>query len=211
MTFSTAWTSSWPACDAVGVRSSCGIETRTFFPASSHAKPALPAGRAVALTLALALPPAQRRLQPMLDALRASSRRRNLDILERVNAHLHPVRVDYDRDVLPLTPAGSATERHMVEATIHAVEMGASILPPSGPIASTWRAAGREDDGFARCLPQHRAHEADEGGVVRPAHQRLLPGHAGCDGPIRVRRRAALLARSTAPRRRAGHLEIRIR
>ena len=33
--------------------------------------------------------------------------------MRRVNAYLHPVELDYERDVLVLTPAGNATERHM--------------------------------------------------------------------------------------------------
>jgi len=36
--------------------------------------------------------------------------------VDRINAHLSPLTVDYDRDVLPLTPAGNATERHMLAA-----------------------------------------------------------------------------------------------
>ena len=37
-------------------------------------------------------------------------------MVDRINAYLSPVTVDYDRDVLPLTPAGNATERHMLAA-----------------------------------------------------------------------------------------------
>jgi hypothetical protein len=44
------------------------------------------------------------------------ARRRNRRMLARVNAHLDPVTIDYERDVLPLTPAGNATERHMLIA-----------------------------------------------------------------------------------------------
>jgi hypothetical protein len=36
--------------------------------------------------------------------------------MERVNKHLHPVELDYERDVLTLTPSGNATERHMCSA-----------------------------------------------------------------------------------------------
>jgi hypothetical protein len=34
----------------------------------------------------------------------------------RVNKYLSPVELDYDKDVLPLTPAGNATERHICSA-----------------------------------------------------------------------------------------------
>ena len=40
----------------------------------------------------------------------------------RVNAYLDPVKVDYAADVLPLTPNGNATERHIVVAYISMAE-----------------------------------------------------------------------------------------
>ncbi len=40
----------------------------------------------------------------------------------RINTHLRPVAIDYDRDVLPLTPAGNATERHILLAYLRAAE-----------------------------------------------------------------------------------------
>jgi len=43
-------------------------------------------------------------------------------VADRVNAYLTPVTIDYERDVLPLTPGGTATERHMVVAYMRAAE-----------------------------------------------------------------------------------------
>ena len=57
---------------------------------------------------------------PTLAAMRARAERRNREMAARVNAYLDPVTIDYERDVLPLTPAGNATERHMLLAYIHA-------------------------------------------------------------------------------------------
>ena len=54
--------------------------------------------------------------------LRTRARQRNLEIVRRVNAWLAPVAVDYEQDVLPLTPAGNATERHLVLAYVRAAE-----------------------------------------------------------------------------------------
>jgi hypothetical protein len=54
--------------------------------------------------------------RPALASMRERAERRNRAMLERVNAHLAPVAVDYEADVLPLTPAGNATERHMLAA-----------------------------------------------------------------------------------------------
>ncbi|MBN1811558.1 MAG: hypothetical protein JXA14_06965, partial [Anaerolineae bacterium] len=47
---------------------------------------------------------------------------RNRGMLARVNAHLAPASIDYERDVLPLTPKGNATERHMLTAYVAAAE-----------------------------------------------------------------------------------------
>jgi hypothetical protein len=111
-------------CDAVGVRGSCGIETRVFFPEFASQEINSPGEPGVMYHIGLGFtsstpPPAA---APMLADLRARARARNLGVMERVNEHLAPATIDYDRDVLPLTPAGNATERHMVEAYVRAVE-----------------------------------------------------------------------------------------
>jgi hypothetical protein len=112
------------ACDAAAVRASCGIETRVFFPEFATREVNSPGEPGVMYHIGLGFtsstPPAA--AAPMLAELRRRARDRNIAVMTRVNAHLAPVQVDYDRDVLPLTPAGNATERHMVEAYIHAAE-----------------------------------------------------------------------------------------
>ena len=45
--------------------------------------------------------------------MRGTSEQRNRAMLERVNAFLDPLALDYEQDVLPLTPKGNATERHL--------------------------------------------------------------------------------------------------
>ncbi len=51
--------------------------------------------------------------EEFLLALRNTAQQRNRDLMGRVNEHLRPVELDYERDVLILTPSGNATERHM--------------------------------------------------------------------------------------------------
>jgi len=65
------------------------------------------------------------------------ARRRNRRMLDRVNAHLDPVAVDYERDVLPLTPAGNATERHMLIAYDHRARQ---VFSNDNELASFWSA-----------------------------------------------------------------------
>jgi hypothetical protein len=42
------------------------------------------------------------------------AKQRNLMIIEKVNEFLTPVKIDYQKDILPLTPKGNATERHIL-------------------------------------------------------------------------------------------------
>ena len=51
-----------------------------------------------------------------LGQLRQGAQDRNLALIARVNATLPEIAIDYANDVLPLTPKGVATERHIVRA-----------------------------------------------------------------------------------------------
>ena len=111
------------ACDLVGVRGSAGLETRVFIPQfaareiNSPGEPGIYYHMGIGFTSSR-VPPAA---AATLVAMRERIDRRNRVMLARLNAHLAPVAVDYERDVLPLTPAGSVTERHMLLAITGAV------------------------------------------------------------------------------------------
>lgn len=51
-----------------------------------------------------------------LKAMRDMARQRNIQMMERINASLGIVNLDYDKNVTSLTPSGNATERHMLAA-----------------------------------------------------------------------------------------------
>ena len=110
------------ACDQAGVRAACGLETRVYLPQfatreiNSPGEPGVAYHMGLGFTTTAAPPPAAAILADM--GRRAADRNRG--VLERVNAHLHPFSIDYDRDVLPLTPNGNATERHMLAAYLAA-------------------------------------------------------------------------------------------
>jgi len=112
------------ACDLAGVRGSAGIETRVFIPEfatleiNSPGEPGVYYHMGIGFTSGTVPPDAA----PTLAAMRARADRRNREMVARVNAHLAPVTIDYERDVLPLTPAGNATERHMLLAYIRAAD-----------------------------------------------------------------------------------------
>ena len=54
-----------------------------------------------------------------LDGFRRRARERNLVLLDRINEAVPDVRLDYEKDVLPLTPAGMTMERHIVSASVY--------------------------------------------------------------------------------------------
>jgi hypothetical protein len=109
------------ACDLVNVRGSAGIETRAYLPEFATREINSPGEPGVAYHMGIgfvssAVPEP---VAPIAADLRERARRRNLGVLERVNAYLDPVTLDYQRDVLPLTPRGNATERHMIVAYLN--------------------------------------------------------------------------------------------
>jgi hypothetical protein len=113
------------ACDAVGVRGTAGMETRVYLPEfadreiNSPGEPGIFYYMGIGFTDSV-VPPAAPEARVVLDGMRRRAERRNREMIDRVNAHLDPVGVDYRRDVLPLTPADNATERHMCVAYVRA-------------------------------------------------------------------------------------------
>jgi hypothetical protein len=119
------------ACDLVEVRASTGIETRVFIPEFATREINSPGEPGVYYDMGIgfASSQAQGAAAAILADMRQRAERRNRDMLARINAHLAPVMIDYERDVLPLTPAGSATERHMLTAYVRAAKHRVSDLP----------------------------------------------------------------------------------
>jgi hypothetical protein len=112
------------ACDAIGVRGAASMETRVFVPEFSTREINSPGEPGVFYHMGCGftscrVPDA---VAGVLDDLRHRAKRRNESIAKRVNAYLDPVGVNYEEDVLPLTPAGTATERHMVTAYVTVAE-----------------------------------------------------------------------------------------
>ncbi len=112
------------ACEKVSLRGSAGIETRIFIPEfstreiNSPGEPGVYYHMGIGFTSGRAAPEAA----PILEDMRQRAVQRNRDMVKRLNAYLDPVEVDYEKDVLPLTPGGTATERHLLVAYAHAAE-----------------------------------------------------------------------------------------
>jgi hypothetical protein len=115
------------ACEFLSVRGSAGLETRVHIPEfatreiNSPGEPGVYYHMGIGFTSAIVPKPAA----AVLADLRERAASRNRDIVSRVNHYLDPVTVDYEKDVMPLSPAGTATERHMVVAYVRAAEQTA--------------------------------------------------------------------------------------
>jgi len=106
----------------LGLKTVSGFETRVFIKEYRHLVTNSPKEPGVFYLIGAGFvepPPAGSDGARLLHDMAARAHNRNLDIVRRVNAHLDPVRIDYDRDVLPLTAAGNATERHILDAYEH--------------------------------------------------------------------------------------------
>jgi hypothetical protein len=112
------------ACDAVGMRGSAGIETRVFIPEYADQEINSPGEPGVCYHMGIGFTSSQvpQAVSGILADLKHRADQRNQGIVARVNDYLAPVTIDYERDVLPLTPAGHPTERHIVLAYIQAAE-----------------------------------------------------------------------------------------
>ena len=112
------------ACDLAGVRGSTGMETRVFIPefASREINSPGEPGISYHMGLGFASSRVPKEAESILLDLRNNAARRNREIVKRVNAYLDPVTIDYERDVLPLTPSGNATERHLLVAYMTAAK-----------------------------------------------------------------------------------------
>ena len=128
------------ASDALLFRFTAGIESRVYVPDMPKDVFSSPNEPGIAYYMGqgfVSLPPAGSPAARTLARMAESARARNLGVVERVNGHLGDVTIDYAADVLPLTPAGNATERHMLQAYD---EKAQRVFPDAARRAQFWAA-----------------------------------------------------------------------
>jgi hypothetical protein len=104
----------WAAGKLLGLKRCASLESRVFVPEFSMRVINSPGEPGIAYHMGTGFP---REVQhPLLSQMRRTAESRNRELVRRVNDFLKPVGLDYDKDVLPLTPKGNATERHICEA-----------------------------------------------------------------------------------------------
>src|SRR5581483_1610631 len=104
----------WAAGKLIGLKRCASLESRTFVPEFSTRVINSPGEPGIAYNMGVGFP--REISHPLLSQMRETADKRNRELVRRVNEFLKPVTLDYDKDVLPLTPNGNATERHICEA-----------------------------------------------------------------------------------------------
>jgi len=103
------------ACRLLGLKGCSGLETRVYVPEFSTRVMNSPGEPGISYHMGVGFPSSRvpKSQEKFLRGLKETAQQRNRDLMRRVNQYLSPVELDYERDVLVLTPAGNATERHM--------------------------------------------------------------------------------------------------
>ncbi len=107
------------ACDKLKVKGTVAMETRVYV--KEYGDKVMTSPNEPGITYFMAsgcfkLPPPGSNSEKILKNMAATAKSRNLLVVQRVNEYLGDVAIDYDNDVIPLTPAGNATERHLLVA-----------------------------------------------------------------------------------------------
>jgi hypothetical protein len=122
------------ASRAVGLKAVVSVESRVFVPELADLVVNSPGEPGIAYHMGVGFP--RQVGHPFLATMRASAGQRIRDTLARVNVYLRPVELDFELDVLPLTPKGNVTERHLCEAF---EEKARQVFPDAGERSLFWR------------------------------------------------------------------------
>ncbi len=123
----------------LGLKGCASMETRVFVPKVAEKVINSPGEPGISYHMGVGFPWAklEPEQQEFLLNLRKTAQQRNRDLMERVNAYLDPVVLDYEKDVQVLTPGGNATERHMCSAYARKAK---ELLRDDERVAAFWSA-----------------------------------------------------------------------
>jgi len=153
----------------VGLKTCVSLESRVYVPEFSTRVINSPGEPGVAYHMGVGFTSAVQ--HPFLAEMRAAAAQRTREILTRVNAYMRPVELDYEKDVVPLTPKGNATERHLCEAF---QRKAARVFPSADALAAFWIAKlGDAPPPGAKLQNLIRAKTMKKGGVgyVQPGRE----------------------------------------
>ena len=145
----------------IGLKTCASLEARVFVPSfadrviNSPGEPGISYHKGVGFSHSVE--------HPFLTEMREAAARRTRELLSRVNAYLQLVQLDYENDVVPLTPKGNATERHLCAAFERKAEQ---VFPEPGPRAEFWKGKlGEAPPAGAKLQNLIRSRTMKKGGV----------------------------------------------
>ena len=89
----------------IGLKCCAGLESRVFVPEFATLEMNSPGEPGVSYNMGVGFPGAAS--HPFLVEMRAAAKKRTRGIIERVNGYLDPVKLEFDAEVAPLTPAAT--------------------------------------------------------------------------------------------------------
>lgn len=118
---------------ALNLKTCVSLETRVYVPEFASSVINSPGEPGIAYHMGVGFP----RVAPnlFLASMRQASAERTRQLTKRVNGYLTPIELDFDADVLPLTPLGNATERHVCEAY---ERKAMAVFPEAAARAAYW-------------------------------------------------------------------------
>ena len=127
----------WQASRLLDLKACVGIESRVFVPEFSDRVINSPGEPGISYHMGTGFTTTEipTEAQTFLDGMRQTSEQRNRAMVERVNAFLSPLELNYEQDVMPLVPKGNATERHLCLAY---ARKAASQYPEESALRDFW-------------------------------------------------------------------------
>ena len=125
------------AAHKLNLKAVAGIETRVYVPQFASRVINSPGEPGISYHMGIGFPSANLKgdLKEFQIRLQNTARQRNIELTTRVNKYLSPVELDYAKDVLPLTPSGNATERHICLAYARKAK---AIFTDDAKLANFW-------------------------------------------------------------------------
>jgi len=107
------------AGDILGMKTTSGLESRVFIKEHADLEYNSPGEPGVYYLCGHGFfrhPEKGTRARDILEDMKSRAAGRNRYMLGRINDYLEIINLDYEKDILKLTPAGNATERHILQA-----------------------------------------------------------------------------------------------
>ncbi|MCM8822512.1 MAG: hypothetical protein NC831_06850 [Candidatus Omnitrophica bacterium] len=108
-----------------GVPALCGLESRVYIPSFAKKVINSPGEPGVYYINGFgfkSIPKKGSESARIYQKLHEIAEARNRSIIKKLNEYLSPVKIDYEKDVFPLTPSKNPTERHIIKAYIEKTE-----------------------------------------------------------------------------------------